>query len=52
MKKEIKTKRCSFCEKRKLKDTMYNISCDSFIKYGYGYESWICTECNLKLDIV
>ena len=52
MKKEIKTKKCYYCEKRKKKINMYNISSSELKFYGYGYEAWICDECNFKLDIV
>ena len=50
MKKEIKTKKCYYCEKRKKKINMYNISICSYAKFSK--ETWICDECNFKLDVV
>ena len=49
-KKEVKTKKCNWCEKRKLKKNMYNLS---FIGEGkIVKEVYICVECNIELDIV
>ena len=45
-----KTKKCSYCEKRKDKESMYNISICSYAKFSK--ETWICNECNLKEDVI
>ena len=42
-----KTKKCNWCNKRKVIEDMYNLSLISEKK-----ETWICSDCNIKEDIV
>lgn len=48
MKKEVKTKKCAWCEKRKLKKEMYNLS--DIVDGKIVKERWMCEDC--YLDIV
>ena len=44
-----KTKKCNYCNKRKLTKDMYNLS---YIATGNVMINWICSDCNIKLDYV
>lgn len=44
-----KTKECNYCNKRKFTKDMYNLS---YIATGNIMINWICSKCNIDLDIV
>ena len=48
MKKEVKTKKCTLCEKRKLKSEMYNVS-DVNNDGKIVKERLMCSDCYLDI---